>query len=174
MVSASPPRMKGNNFLNTGWLFSLSHTELIFFRDIWSADHVLFLNRLNSVSSKVTWREKSEQETKACEHVPGALGSQHVGGLEEEHSRAGSIHHLCLHLKALLQSCLGGSRLIFENPEYVSLWHQRDHKSLLHKVTIKLISLPRTHEGLKNLFSDLSISCLVRRVSYGAWLSLNL
>lgn len=167
MVSASPPRMKVNHFLSTtGWLFFLSHTELIIFCDILSADHVLFLTRLNSVSSKVTSGEKSKQGPKACEHILDALGSQHVGGLELERSRAGSVHHLSLHLKALLQSCLGGSRFISENPEYVSLWHQRDHKNLLHKVTIKLISLPRTCKGLRlcncfhTLFSEKSVIVL--------------
>lgn len=83
----------------------------------------------------------SERGTEARERV--------LGGLEEEGGRAGSVQHLPLHLKALLQSFLGGSRFVSENPQHVRLWHQRDHKNLLHKVTIKLISLPRTHKGFK-------------------------
>lgn len=72
-----------------------------------------------------------------------------VGGLEEAHIRAGSVHHLHLHLKALLQSSRDGSRFISDNPEYIILQHQRDHRSLLHEVTIKLISHPRTHRDVK-------------------------
>lgn len=74
-----------------------------------------------------------------------------VGGWEEERGRAGSVHHLGFHLKAHLQSCLGGCRFISENLGCVGLWHQRDHKSLWHEVAIKLIALPRTRKGLEAL-----------------------
>lgn len=89
------------------------------------------------------WGRKASREPKQMNE------SGCVGGLEEAHSRAGSVHHLHLHLKALLQSGRDGSRFISDNPEYIILQHQRDHRSLLHEVTIKLISHPRTHRDVK-------------------------
>lgn len=60
--------------------FFLSCAELIFNQGILNADHVLFLNGLNLVSSKVTWWEKGERGAKACECVLVALGCGWVGG----------------------------------------------------------------------------------------------
>jgi len=63
--------------------FSLFHTELIFFHDILSADHVLFLNHLNSVSSKVTWGEEKQagnQSTWTCPGCPGLSARGWAGG----------------------------------------------------------------------------------------------
>lgn len=89
------------------------------------------------------WGRKASREPKQMNK------SGSVGGLGEAHRRAGSVHHLHLHLKALLQSGQDGSRFISDNPEYIFLRHQRDHKSLLHEVPIKLISHPRTHKYVK-------------------------